>query len=117
MSQTAVKESICDICGADIRDGSVFCYNCGSAISEKPVEPDESQSSDAHSNGNAVVTDGDKILPKPMLSGRARTRKRPVQNREVVWQEREGISVGFIAMTVALVLLSAAILIAGFYYR
>lgn len=125
MSQTAVKELICDVCGAEVRDGSMFCYNCGSSVTEK-VElieiqkpSDELPPSDTHLNGNLVVKTEDKeaILPKPTTAGSARPRKRPVQNREVVWAERDGISLGFVVTTVILVLLSAVILIAGFYFR
>ncbi len=32
MSKTLVKKKICDACGADIRTGSLFCYNCGRAV-------------------------------------------------------------------------------------
>ena len=37
MSKTLVEKKICDACGADVRPGSGFCYNCGGAVSE----PDE----------------------------------------------------------------------------
>lgn len=33
MSKTLVEKKICDACGADVRPGSVFCYNCGGAVS------------------------------------------------------------------------------------
>ena len=33
MSKTLVEKKICDACGADIRPGSGFCYNCGGTIS------------------------------------------------------------------------------------
>lgn len=118
MSQTAVKELICDVCGAEVRDGSLFCYNCGSAVAE-PVEQSEiqaeQQSSKLQSNGAPVGKDKDLVNPTP--TGRVRPRKRLVQTREVVWAERDGVSLGFVVTTVILVLLSAVILIAGFYFR
>lgn len=125
MSQTAVKELICDVCGAEVRDGSLFCYNCGTSVTEKVEvlqEPtDDLPTSDTHSNGNLVVkekVEEVEVLPKREPSaGRVRPRKRPIQNREVVWAERDGMSLGFIVTTVILVLLTAVILIAGFYFR
>jgi hypothetical protein len=36
MAKTLVEKEICDACGADVRPGSLFCYNCGGAVSEDP---------------------------------------------------------------------------------
>jgi hypothetical protein len=34
MAKTLVEKEICDACGADVRAGSLFCYNCGGAVAE-----------------------------------------------------------------------------------
>jgi hypothetical protein len=112
MAQTAVKELICDLCGAEVRDGSLFCYNCGSAVSDESGSVEtENRDSEVSSNGRAA----DPVLPKQ--SNRVRTRKRPIQNREVVWEGREDMSIGFVATTIVLVLVTVVIIIAGFYFR
>ena len=42
MAKTIVENKVCEACGADVRPGSVFCYNCGGAVSdESPVPPPE----------------------------------------------------------------------------
>jgi hypothetical protein len=33
----ALKKEICEACGADIRGGSQFCYNCGGPVTEEAV--------------------------------------------------------------------------------
>lgn len=33
MAETLVETRICDACGADVRPGSMFCYNCGGSVS------------------------------------------------------------------------------------
>lgn len=38
MAKTIVKKEICDACGAEVRPGSLFCYNCGGAVSEEGQE-------------------------------------------------------------------------------
>ena len=35
MAKILVEKNICDACGADVRAGSLFCYNCGGAVSEQ----------------------------------------------------------------------------------
>lgn len=32
MAKTLVEKKICSACGADVRPGSGFCYNCGGAV-------------------------------------------------------------------------------------
>jgi hypothetical protein len=39
MAKTLVDKKICDACGADVRPGSLFCYNCGGAVGEVLPEP------------------------------------------------------------------------------
>lgn len=120
MSQTAVNELICDVCGAEVRDGSMFCYNCGTSVTEPVGQGEvqtvvEPQTSESRSNGSPIVKGNDSLKQRP--TEKIRSRKRPVQHREVVWAERDGMSLGFVFTTVILVLLSAVILIAGFYFR
>ncbi len=33
MAETLVENKVCEACGADVRSGSLFCYNCGGAVS------------------------------------------------------------------------------------
>ena len=35
MAETLVETKYCDACGADVRQDSLFCYNCGGAVSEE----------------------------------------------------------------------------------
>ncbi len=42
MAETFVEKKICEACGADIRPGSLFCYNCGGAVSEVLPKPAKS---------------------------------------------------------------------------
>lgn len=128
MAKTVYKESICDVCGAEVRDGSVFCYNCGSAVTQgaiaeeaasPPVETELSEGSaspEEPSIGHAVRAD-EKILPGSRRTEKFRPKRKPLQSREVSWQEPEGVSVSFIVTTLVMVALAAGILIAGFYLR
>jgi hypothetical protein len=40
MADTLVENNICAACGAEVRPGSLFCYNCGGAVSDElPDKP------------------------------------------------------------------------------
>ena len=39
MAETFVENKICEACGASVRPGSVFCYNCGGAVQEDLAKP------------------------------------------------------------------------------
>ena len=32
MAEKIVEKSVCEQCGADVREGTTFCYNCGGQI-------------------------------------------------------------------------------------
>jgi hypothetical protein len=35
MAETTVENQICNACGADVRKGALFCYNCGGAVASE----------------------------------------------------------------------------------
>lgn len=38
MAKTSVKNKTCAACGANVRQGSLFCYNCGEAVAPEAAE-------------------------------------------------------------------------------
>jgi hypothetical protein len=41
MAETIIDKSECSICGADVRENTQFCYNCGKSINDDAaVQPD-----------------------------------------------------------------------------
>jgi predicted amidophosphoribosyltransferase len=36
MAEILVEKQICASCGANVRPGALFCYNCGGAVSSVP---------------------------------------------------------------------------------
>jgi len=43
MAETLVENQICNACGVEVREGALFCYNCGGSVASKIVveETDE----------------------------------------------------------------------------
>ncbi len=109
MTETAVEKSACESCGADVRDESVFCYNCGNAVkAEPPIVEKVDQKSEAPA-------------PRPPLRSAASLRKhRRASNRqpvEITWERPEGSPTVFIITTVVLALAAAVLILLAFYLR
>ncbi len=128
MPEIAVENSVCGACGAEVRPGTLYCYNCGEAIvvleaqvddrsvaPESDLKPDE-QPADAN-NGLTRTANHDApakhtVEEKRPLKSAAEIRRRaraferkPV---EIVWEEHERAP-GIIFVVVTLVLLVFAI--------
>jgi hypothetical protein len=56
MAKTLVEKKICDACGADVRPGSGFCYNCGGAVAQAELPKAETNNrSKAESDAGQLV--------------------------------------------------------------
>lgn len=114
MAETLVKNQVCTSCGADVRTGAFFCYNCGSSVapdivsterngkndegektekllfSEKPLEEEKIP---AVENKETPEKKEAEITPtaKPELKSAASMRRKPktIQRKriEIVWEE------------------------------
>ena len=110
MAETVVEKAACAKCDAEIRDESLFCYNCGSAVApvaEPTAEPE--------TNGPLVET------KRPALRSAASLRKqRRAYNRqpvEISWEPRESSPGLFILATVLLTSAAIILLALALYLR
>ncbi len=54
MAEKVLEKPICDACGVEVRPQSMFCYNCGGAVSDTIVEETAVEND---SNGKNEVSD------------------------------------------------------------
>ena len=43
MTETSTEKTVCEKCGAEAREGTIFCYNCGAKVpdpSATEIEPE-----------------------------------------------------------------------------
>jgi len=123
MPKTAVQTAVCDICGADVRDGSLFCYNCGGSLSKaeeaEPIPPPSEPivAAEPLSNGSVAKVDATPAKRRPERSDRRKVRASNREPAEIVWEPREGVSWTFVIVSVVFVILALAIVIAAVYVR
>ena len=142
MAATIIEEQNCRACGVDIREGALFCYNCGGSIKyDDPASSNDEPVSDAWfsediaeentGEDNSVaetVETKNAVRKKRRLNETARLRSAAALRRkssfqkkkieEVVWEEHENPSNGwFIAVAVVLTILTAAIFLLAIYLK
>ena len=101
MPKAAVQATICDICGADVREGSLFCYNCGGSLT-----PTVGKEAKAVSNQPAGSSNG---ASKGTIEQSRRSRPKRNLDRgpvEVVWQPREGFPLAFVVASAILLIVA-----------
>ena len=112
MPKTAVQTQICDICGADVREGSLFCYNCGGSLKRDDPGPAQTPASvpPASANGTTKAT----AASKREARLQKRTDRGPI---EVVWAPREGISMIYVAAGAILLMIALALFIVAMFLK
>ncbi len=111
MSETAIQTAACAGCGAEVRDESVFCYNCGDRVKE------ETANSEAAAELEVTRQPGSR---PPLKSAALLRKQRRAFNRqplEVSWEQRTGQPAGFVITTVVLVIGVLILLLLALYLR
>ena len=132
MAEVAVEKNICEVCGAEIRPGALFCYGCGiavpgskdDAVTAAPTESKNVTPPVADDPAENVAANGDKYLngsggEKLQPASALRRKKRAIERKpvEVVWKEPESASTRFIFASVILTAVVLGLLIAAYYLR
>jgi hypothetical protein len=112
MSETVLQTAVCDSCGAEVRDESLFCYNCGERVSQEiavseplPEKPE------------VLVRPGSRPPLKSAASLRKQRRASNRQPVEVTWEQRTDSPAGFVIATIVLVVGALVLLVIALYLR
>ena len=126
MTETTVQTPRCEACDADVRSESLFCYNCGAAVTQKPdipVRRDEARRATIVSKtqeGVAATLPESKNIRPPLRTAASLRKQRRASNRQparVTWEQPEGSSIAFMITTVVLVLGALVLLALALYLR
>lgn len=125
MAETSVKTPICNICGAEVREGSLFCYNCGGSVTlaepsaKQPSVPEFPDTITAQeTNGAAIAASNyDPARNRAARSERRKVRAPVSKQVEVVWEPRTGFSWPFVISSLVLILLALTVICIAVYLR
>ena len=115
VKQEARLVGVCGTCGADVRDESLFCYNCGSNVEVGEVNSSGTAPPVLSRNGRSAETT-DSIVDSTSVPRVVNERRRRVRKRvNVVWERTDGpgyLLLLFAALVAVVVILM--IVVAGY---
>ncbi len=125
MAETSVETPICNICGAEVREGSLYCYNCGGSVilaepvaKETPVVEFADPVVAPERNGRAKGSGNyDPARNRADRSNRRKVRASIARPVEVVWEPRSGFSWPFVIGSLVLTFLALTVIFAAIYLR
>src|SRR4051794_37475428 len=122
MPGTVTEKESCAKCGAEVREGTVFCYSCGGRVAPAVQEAPSTVADDATSDTQAALDDLARklndddaaVAPKSDKEGkiataaaeRKKARRETTKERAFVWEPRSELPVGLL-IAVAIVALAA----------
>lgn len=111
MAETVLTTAVCDACGSEVRDESLFCYNCGERVradeSTTEIKPAE--------KAEPVVQPGSR---PPLRSAASLRKQRRAYNRqpvEITWESPSRGPIGFVITTIVLALGSLVLFLLALY--
>ena len=108
VKQEVTLVGVCGACGADVRDKSLFCYNCGSGVEVGDVKLPDTGPPTADRNGAAAEIN-DSIVDSTSVPRAVNERRRRVRKRiNVVWEPTDGP--GYLLLLFALLVAVVVIL-------
>jgi len=117
MASVSVEKLECIECGADVREGTAFCYNCGGKLT--PVAGEVAEVSvEAQDEGKAAIDDlaarlaEDETKSEKLVKAAAERRKaRSVvrKPKEFVWEPVEDSSRSMVVIAIGIFVISSVI--------
>jgi hypothetical protein len=109
-----ITSTRCPKCNADVRDGSVFCYNCGGRVTSDDGTESSTEASSATTE--PVTTPAPGLRTARDIRRRERTFQR--KPREVVWEPSSGVpDIQLIVVTAIVIVFTIAVILMALYLR
>lgn len=117
------KNVICKECGADVREGSFFCYNCGKSVdADADPSDDNKQANDLTKLEDAAAAaevSTSYASPKKMRSAMDIARRRASSRApvKIEWTPRDDSAGMFVIVSIMIAALALVLVILALYLR
>lgn len=127
MPETTVEKATCENCGVEAREGTTFCYNCGTPVLdvEKAEAANNGEPAAVSAEAQAALDELsqrfkiDKVKEEDKLAQAAAERKRArvrARRSEVVWEPVDN-TMWFVLFTLAITVLTAVVVFVAVYWK
>lgn len=101
MHTTVSEKVVCPVCGAVVRPGALFCYNCGGSLSVEEKD------------GSKALNPNPAVLPERA----ERRRRREPAKTEIIWEQEAGPNLRVVFMALAISVIVAVITVIALIVR
>jgi len=127
MAEAVAEKEVCGKCGAEVREGTAFCYACGSAVASKedaaagPVEVNGAKTT-VDAKSRAALDDlaeklraddapekGEKLARAADKRKKARIGQR--KSRDFAWEPRDDMPVALLIATAGLAVIAMLVIL------
>ena len=108
MVEAVLEIEVCDGCGVDVREGTLFCYNCGARVAGEEPERMADGEPDAANNGHSP-DEADKLAAAKIERKRSRVAHR--KTAEYVWEPTAGEGAGLTLLIAVLIAAFALVVV------
>jgi uncharacterized Zn finger protein (UPF0148 family) len=135
---TVVDKAVCEKCGVDVRENTLFCYNCGSRVAgiepieerlaevDKKVQAKDADAADETTAALEELSERIKIEPPSeneikrakAAAERKKARVNPRNTREVIWEPPDDSPNRILLLTSILIaVIAGAIVFVTLYWK
>ncbi len=125
MKKAMVEKAVCKSCGADVREGTQFCYNCGKSVAEDKaadaVDPEKTSGDLVDEEiAKQFRIDEEPSADKLAVAAAKRKKSRAGLRKpsEMVWEPADSrSSVLFFIVTIIITMIAAAVVFLAVYLK
>ena len=81
MSRSVAEKTVCGECGADVRENTYFCYNCGQSVVDSSSQESTLTEEDLSSESEARPVEKPDILLEPPVSPKVNSKGKAALDR------------------------------------
>ena len=108
-----VLETICPKCGVEVRDGSLFCYNCGGSVGDEKAVLEATSYS--HNGPGMPTANGASETGSRTRKSRTIPRRISTEPVQFTWKRDENPGFGFLIVAIVAALIAFGLLVIAYY--
>ncbi|MBP7415401.1 MAG: zinc ribbon domain-containing protein [Pyrinomonadaceae bacterium] len=114
MAEVVLKKEVCSKCGVDVRENTLFCYNCGNQVAKEPNDEAVSNG-DGSVTAKAVTKAADEKKRSRAAEERRKARVSQRRSNEYVWEPGGDFRLTFLIAVLITVAVAAAVFLTVYW--